>query len=256
MLNLPSKVVSLDKLLIILPSYFMNYVVEVRPGTTSATASNLLAVVRGLFATGRFVGSLAMKFAKPRHILLLTMTMVIVFIVAGITTKGNTAIAMMRLVLFFESAVFATIFSLALMGLGRHTKIGASILVSSIFGGAVFPPILGAVADRWGTRTAMAVPLGGFLLAYSFPVWLNLFQAMELDAYRDASTVTETPVTDEEKGVGAETPASNEEKEVEVQPSANDEEKEIAADDEEKEVGSESPAADEENVVGSEYKGS
>ena len=40
-----------------------------------------------------------------------------------------------------------------------------------------------AVADRNGTPLAMGIPLMGFLLAWSFPIYLNLYQRHELDTY-------------------------------------------------------------------------
>ncbi|MCJ1368363.1 hypothetical protein MMC16_007505 [Acarospora aff. strigata] len=166
--------------------YFINYVVEVRPGTSSATGSNQLAIAQGLFAIGRFVAGISMKFVKPRLILLIFMTMIIVFIAAAMGTTGNAGIACLSIVLFFESCIFPTIFTLSLRGLGRHTKRGASFIVASVSGGAIFPPILGAVSDLRNTRIAMAVPLAGFLIAWSFPIYLNLFKAKELDGYTAA----------------------------------------------------------------------
>ncbi|KAK5019572.1 hypothetical protein LTR39_000287 [Cryomyces antarcticus] len=166
--------------------YFINYATEVKPSLTSAQGSNQLAIAQALFAIGRFTAAIAMKFLKPRLILLTYMTGVIIFIAAAIGSHGNAAIAMLSLVLFFESCIFPTIFTLSLRGLGRHTKRGASFLVSSVSGGAVFPPMLGAVADARGTRIAMCIPLVGFLIAWSFPIYLNLFKAKELDGFRQS----------------------------------------------------------------------
>ncbi|KAF2110186.1 major facilitator superfamily domain-containing protein [Lophiotrema nucula] len=163
--------------------YFIHYVTEAKPSLSSADGSNLLAVAQGLFAIGRFSAALLMKIAKPRHILFVYMTGIIIFIAASIGTHGNAAIAMLSLVLFFESCIFPTIFTLSLRGLGRHTKRGASFLVASVSGGAVFPPMVGAVVDAKNTRIAMSVPLAGFLIAYSFPIYLNLFKAKELDGF-------------------------------------------------------------------------
>lgn len=53
--------------------------------------------------------------------------------------------------------------------------------------------MLGAVVDAKNTRIAMCVPLAGFLVAYSFPIYLNLFKAKELDAFNEASTGVEPP---------------------------------------------------------------
>jgi len=46
---------------------------------------------------------------------------------------------------------FATIFTLGLRGLGRHTKLGGSRLVAAISGGMVFPPMMGAIVDKKGS---------------------------------------------------------------------------------------------------------
>ncbi|KAF3039097.1 hypothetical protein E8E11_002211 [Didymella keratinophila] len=176
--------------------FFIHYVTEVKPSLTTADGSNLLAVAQALFAVGRFVASLMMKWIKPRFILLGFLTGCVIFIAAAIPTTGDAAIAMLCMVLFFESCIFPTIFTLSLRGLGRHTKRGASFLVASVSGGAVFPPMLGAVVDARNTRIAMAVPLGGFLIAYSFPIYLNLFKAKELDAFNESKVGVETGPTD------------------------------------------------------------
>ncbi|MCJ1416337.1 hypothetical protein MMC32_002672 [Xylographa parallela] len=164
-------------------NFFINYVQQVRPGTSQSTASNLLAVAQSLFAIGRFFSSLCMRYLKPRHVLWLFMSMIVLFICCAMGVAGNGGIATLSLVLFFESCIYPTIFTLSLRGLGRHTKRGASFIVSSVCGGAVFPPILGVVADARDTQIAMCIPLIGFVVSWSFPLYLNLFKAKELDGY-------------------------------------------------------------------------
>ncbi|MCJ1370228.1 hypothetical protein MMC20_001440 [Loxospora ochrophaea] len=183
-------------------NYFVNYVLNVRPGTAPATGSNQLAIAQGLFAIGRFAAGGFMKIIKPRWILLVFNTMIIIFICCAAGLEGNAGIACLSLVLFFESCMFPTIFTLALRGLGRHTKRGASFIVSSICGGAVFPPILGAVADSRGTRVAMVVPLAGFIVAWSFPIYLNWFKGAELDGYRASKVGISKVKNDSESQVG------------------------------------------------------
>ncbi|KAI9733299.1 MAG: hypothetical protein M1834_003383 [Cirrosporium novae-zelandiae] len=165
-------------------NYFIKYCIKVKPGTSSSRGSDLLAVAQGLFAIGRFVAGFSMKVLKPRLILWIFMTMIIVFISCTLGLEGSAGIACLSLVLFFESCIFPTIFTLSLRGLGRHTKRGASFLVASVSGGAVFPPILGAVTDARDVKIGMAVPLAAFLVSWSFPVYLNLFCAKDLDGYR------------------------------------------------------------------------
>ncbi len=121
---------------------------------------------------------------KPRYILTLYLALCFVFIVAAITTSGTASIAMLILVLCFESACFATIFTMGLRGLGRHTKIGGSLLVAAISGGMVFPAMTGAVIDHHNAHIAMAIPMMGYVLAFVYPVYVNIFQRDLMDSHR------------------------------------------------------------------------
>ncbi|KAF2834584.1 glucose/galactose transporter [Patellaria atrata CBS 101060] len=178
-------------------SYFINYYAQARPDKpvleSHHEGSNYYAIAQGLFAIGRFSAAGLMYITKPHWILLAYQTMIMIFIIAAIAVDTGASIrpnwgglSMLMIVLFFESYIFPTIFALSLRGLGRHTKRGASFLVASVCGGAVVPAILGNVADRIGTRKAMVVPLAFFLVAWSFPIYLNMFRAKELDAYRES----------------------------------------------------------------------
>ncbi|KAF2085513.1 L-fucose permease Glucose/galactose transporter-like protein [Saccharata proteae CBS 121410] len=177
--------------------YFINFYTQARPDLSTVTAqhqgANYYAIAQGLFAAGRFSAAGLMYITKPRYILLVYQTLIMVFIIAAIavdtghgTGPNWGGLSMLMLVLFFESCIFPTIFTLSLRGLGRHTKRGASFLVSSVCGGAVVPAILGNVADKTGTRKAMVVPLAFFVVAWSFPIYLNMFKGKELDAYRES----------------------------------------------------------------------
>jgi FHS family L-fucose permease-like MFS transporter len=126
-----------------------------------------------------------MMFVKPRLVLLVFMTMIMIFISAAIGTHGEGGVALLSLVLFFESCIFPTIFTLSIRGLGRHTKRGSSWIVASVSGGALFPSLTGLLADRSGYHVSMAVPLCGFFVAFAYPIYLNLFCVKELDGFRE-----------------------------------------------------------------------
>jgi FHS family L-fucose permease-like MFS transporter len=58
--------------------------------------------------------------------------------------------------------MWSNIFSLAIEGLGPLKSQGSSLLVMAIFGGAVLPPLQGAVADQLGIQTSLVVPMAAF----------------------------------------------------------------------------------------------
>ncbi|KAF3931433.1 hypothetical protein ABW19_dt0202597 [Dactylella cylindrospora] len=174
--------------------FFINYSLET--GRDHATSSNLLAVAQGLFAIGRFAASAMMKWVRPRYVLTIFLFGCMVFSILAMNLGGTTGLVMLNLVLFFESCCFPIIFTLAIKKLGRHTKIGSSFLVSSICGGAIWPQFLAQVADhRDSTHFAMIIPFIGFTLAFSFPIYVNLFQRERMDI---APEVITPPPDDEE----------------------------------------------------------
>lgn len=72
---------------------------------------------------------------------------------------ANSPIAMLFMVLFFESVCFPTIVALGIRGLGKHYKRGSGFIVAGVSGGAAVPPLLGYVADLHdSTGFAMIVP--------------------------------------------------------------------------------------------------
>lgn len=88
---------------------------------------------------------------------------------------GRSAVIVLIVVFFFESVMFPTIFVMGTADLGRHTRRGAGILMMGVSGGAVFPPIQGAIADGHSTRISFLVPMVGFLfvLAYTTYHWIK-----------------------------------------------------------------------------------
>lgn len=122
--------------IVAIATYFINYVTETRPGTSSAAGANFLAGAQGCFAVGRFSGSILMRFVKPRWVFLAYLTGVVAFNAASIDTVSNTGLAMLMITLFFESVCFPTIVALGIRGLGRHTKRGAGLIIAGVSGGA------------------------------------------------------------------------------------------------------------------------
>jgi len=69
------------------------------------------------------------------------------------------------------SLMFPTIFALGLKGLGPNTKIGGSLIVMAIVGGAALTPLMGLINDRTHSiAMAYTVPLVGYVVValYAF----------------------------------------------------------------------------------------
>lgn len=139
-------------------------------GMPEKEAAYLLGAVAGLgFMIGRFVGTFLMRFMKPATLLSLYALLNVILILIAMTVKGEVAIWAVLAVPFFMSIMFPTIFSLGLQGLGGgHTKLGSSMLVMAIVGGAVCPPLMGLISDASNIQMAYLVPLVCFAVVLWF----------------------------------------------------------------------------------------
>jgi FHS family L-fucose permease-like MFS transporter len=155
-------------------SFFLNYATE-NATFTSAQASNLLSYALITFTVGRFAATGLATIFQADFLLMVYAALAIILNALICSLKGNAAVGVLMALFFFEAPMYPTIFTLGTANLGRHTRRGAGILVMGVSGGAVFPPIQGAIADSAGTRISYVVPLVGFVyvLGYVVSHWLR-----------------------------------------------------------------------------------
>lgn len=91
------------------------------------------------------------------------------FAVGAISTSGYVAVLFIALLGLANSLMWPAIWPLALAGLGRFTKIGSSLLIMAIGGGAVLPLLYGRLADKFTPHYAywMVVPVYLVILFYA-----------------------------------------------------------------------------------------
>ncbi|KAG0558731.1 hypothetical protein KC19_10G049500 [Ceratodon purpureus] len=150
-------------------TFFINLLNE--DGIHSDTkASQLLSYSLLLFTLGRFIATFLMKFLQPRYILGIYATLCTVLCALSIGLHGISGIICIMILFFFESCMYPTIFTLALQDLGGNTKRAGGFVVMGVGGGAIFPPIQGAIADKTSTRISQIVPTVGYtyLIIYAF----------------------------------------------------------------------------------------
>ncbi len=138
-------------------SYFIVYAQDYAH-MAEKTAGYFLAGTLGAFLVGRFSVAFIMRYVNPRS-LMGTFSIVNICLVA-ISSAFPSLIGLWAVLStsFFMSLMFPTIFALGVKGLGPNTKIGGSMIIMGIIGGAVFTPIMGIVAKH-SMALAMIVPL-------------------------------------------------------------------------------------------------
>ena len=127
-----------------------------------------------LFMSGRLCGSFVISQFKP-HFVLAAYAAINIALTAVCMGGGKLGLYAMFGTFFFMSVMFPTIFALGIRGLGDYTKLGSSLIVMSIVGGAIAAPFMGHIADTHSMRTGFVVPLVCFaLIALYGAVWQKL----------------------------------------------------------------------------------
>jgi len=87
-------------------------------------------------------------------------TLNVLLVAIGILLPGWVGLWAVFGTSFFMSIMYPTIFALGIEGLGPNTKIGGSLIVMAVVGGAVLTPIMGYVAQATHKISiAYAVPM-------------------------------------------------------------------------------------------------
>jgi FHS family L-fucose permease-like MFS transporter len=129
------------------------------PGMLQKDASYYLKLHLIGFMLGRFSGSYIMKRVPAARLLSLFAFSTLICLLVVLLGSGVASLWAVVVIGFFHSIMFPTIFALSIKHLGRYTKLGSSLLVASILGGAVCPAIMGFISDHSSIRVAFIVPL-------------------------------------------------------------------------------------------------
>ena len=139
-------------------SFIIRFAQHISPDLSQKSAALYLKIHLIGFMIGRFSGSYVMKRIPPPRLLALFALSTLICLSLVLTGNGAVALWAVALIGFFHSIMFPTIFALSIKGLGPFTKLGSSLLVASIIGGAVFPAMMGFISDHSSIRQAFFVP--------------------------------------------------------------------------------------------------
>jgi FHS family L-fucose permease-like MFS transporter len=148
-------------------SFFIRFIGEAA-GIQEKEAAMYLAVALLAFMIGRFVGTFLMKYIRPHKLLAIYCVLNIILLIGAIMVGKMFSIYALIGVEFFMSIMFPTIFSLSIEGLGEQKKLGSSLVIMAVAGGAVFPLIMGQISDVSSIQLAYIVPALCFLVVLFF----------------------------------------------------------------------------------------
>lgn len=151
-------------------SFFIDFVKDLSPETPEKAAGKLLSYSFIMLMFGRFSAGFIMQKIAPNKLLLTYTVINIILLTIAILTSGWLAIGSLWLTTLFMSIVWPTVFALGVADLRRLTKLGSSFMIMAIVGGAVFPPIMGYVADMANIQIALLIPMIGFFVVCHYAI--------------------------------------------------------------------------------------
>ncbi|MFZ0274306.1 MAG: L-fucose:H+ symporter permease [Acidobacteriaceae bacterium] len=156
-------------------SYLIPYI-QAYTGEPEKLAGYFLTGSLVLFGMGRFFSAWLMRFVQPSRLMAIYAVINTVLAVIGVLFPGWTGMIALLLTSFFMSLMFPTIFAQGIRGLSETAKLGGSLIVMAIIGGAVLTPVMGLLSIHFGgLAVAYLVPALAYVLIafYSFAdLWL------------------------------------------------------------------------------------
>lgn len=152
-------------------SYFIPYVQQYAH-QPEKIAGYLLTGTLAAFAIGRFASAWLMRFISPGRLMGVYSLCNVALVAVGVLAPGWIGLWSIFLTSFFMSVMYPTIFVFGIKDLGPNAKLGASLIVMSIVGGAVLTPLMGWIGEA--TRSgavAYVVPLAAYIFVAWFSFW-------------------------------------------------------------------------------------
>jgi FHS family L-fucose permease-like MFS transporter len=139
------------------------WIVEKIYQTTSEMSATQMASFHAsfafiLFLLGRFLGTFLMGKFKSNQILGIYAIGAVASLIIAMMGGGIIAVIALMMVYFCQSIMFPTIFALSCKNLGEGSKLASSLIIMSIVGGSILPP-LAASLFKINTNMALAIPM-------------------------------------------------------------------------------------------------
>lgn len=151
-------------------SYLIPYI-QTYTGEPEKAAGYFLTGSLVLFGAGRFFSAWLMRFVQPSRLMAVYAVTNTVLAAIGVLFPGWAGMIALIITSFFMSLMFPTIFAQGIRGLGETAKLGGSLIVMAIIGGAVLTPVMGLLSVHFGgLAIAYLVPALAYVLIafYSF----------------------------------------------------------------------------------------
>jgi FHS family L-fucose permease-like MFS transporter len=147
-------------------AYFINYGASVMH-FSDEKAAYFMSLFMGMMLLGRIVGTSLMTVIAPNKLLAVFACGSILMCLVVVQSLGWTSYIALLMINFFFSIMFPTIFSLGIKNLGSHTQQASSFIAMGVVGGAVFPMMMGQIANH-SVAHAYYLPIICYVVIFLF----------------------------------------------------------------------------------------
>ncbi|MEJ5054003.1 MFS transporter [Sphingobacterium sp. MYb382] len=167
-------------LLVIVPVVAFSIII----GVNSLAGFDMSHLLFFIICVGVQIFSFFISKDKPARTLIVFGILGLTAMLVGLLSSGMVAIYAFLTGGLACSIMWGSIFSLAIVGLGKYTEQGSAFLVMMILGGGILPPLQGKLADIIGIHNSYILPLFGFAYIVFFAIIVRGFlkkQGIDID---------------------------------------------------------------------------
>ena len=150
---------------------------------TEWRGTGVLAIYWGGLMVGRLLGAVVLRKVKVRVAMVFCSLMAMALLAVSLLIKGELSIVLMLLCGFFNSIMWGSIFNLASEDLGEYTKRASGIICSFAIGGAILPPLMGALQQSFGDKALTVGTSVALSCLFIYYLYIILF-TVKLSAIR------------------------------------------------------------------------
>ncbi|MBB3840877.1 FHS family L-fucose permease-like MFS transporter [Runella defluvii] len=128
-------------------------------GVGEQKAALFITLFMALVLVGRLAGAYFLQKVNPSKALMACALGAITLVTVAILSTGYVSIFSLSIVGLCTSVMYPILFTLSIKNLGAYTKTGSSLIIMSIVGGAIVPPLMGLISDMYSIRFAFVLPI-------------------------------------------------------------------------------------------------
>ena len=144
-------------------------------GLSAAEAQNYNIIAMVTFLSSRFICTFLLGYIRPGQLLLILALGGIAMCLGAVFLDGYAGLYSLIGISACMSLMFPTIYGIALKGMGDDASLASAGLVMAIVGGALMPPLQGAMIDAGpiigdipSVKTSFLLPLVSFVVVAVF----------------------------------------------------------------------------------------